>query len=266
MNRYMELIACILLLSSYSCSQKSANPSQSKKVSKIASFVENFNSRNNFITNFDLNGDGKIETVSKTNSHHSGFSITINKTYTIYHVTCLMDIDKYDDIVEFASTFNDEADVQYWTEMNYFNGDEIIYMGMFKANAGLYGASRFTITNNMIKAQERINFLYPWYVVRNLKLNSNHLLEYSSQTNYSMNAPVTLLVDLAIKSKRGNITPTIIIRKDSKATLLYTDLNRWVFIRDEFGNQGWFEVESGHTMVGTGLFTSDVFDGLCFCD
>ncbi len=221
--------------------------------------------------NVDISGDFKKDQLSMTIERNENggqiYTLKANDATVTAHgdnmtgYFSLVDLDETDDIKEIAvGNYGPSSD--YSTDFYYYDGKTILPMGTI---FGLPEEMTFDHQGALV-TEMRGTILHTWFYADVYKLNEQHQLVHEEQDLYEMNTAVTLKVPLTLQKSSTDSSTVFTLEVGDSATIVSCDDETWCLLQNKAGDEGWFAVEDYDHIVGTGLTSGDVFEGLNFAD
>jgi hypothetical protein len=220
----------------------------------------------------DLDGDGKQDTVKYQLVGGSDYIFVLkvnDKEIASFGDNLdvkpyLVDIDENDGLKEIAiQEFGPSSDER--TYFYCYTGGELKYMG--SANALCAENGRIT-GNGRVVASIRPPILQTWFVRKEYRLDSNHLLEGIESELYPViyeSEPLILKKSITLYDKPKSKNAACVLKPGDTLKLLGCDGVEWCLGQTGTGISGWFAVD-GYTVAENDLDVEEVFEGLCFAD
>lgn len=117
-----------------------------------------------------------------------------------------------------------------------------------------------------VTTHNRGHILHTWSYEAKYVIENGFLVEQIEDGLINMSSKVKLKADLPLQVSREDDTISYTVASGQDAVITWTDNEKWCFIETTDGNEGWFEVESFGTVKILGLWSGDVFEGLCMAD
>ena len=254
-----------------------------KNVDFIKKYEENFKKYEagndkgriiNNISNFDVNGDGKIDnikyTVEKGNpGSMDTYTLTINgltikeKEGGVQRLLHIIDINENDTTKEIA--IQEYGDSDYWhTSFYYYNEQKIISMGKIE---GLCGTYKSLNGKGIVFGTTRCNILQTWEFKDEYRLTSKHLFEHVDKLYYlanqlNPNTPITVLKSIHLLESPNSKKVIVKLKIGEKVDIIGANNKGWCLLKTTIGKTGWLAVDKDNKVKELGIYAQQVFDCL----
>lgn len=246
----------------------------------------------------DLNDDGYSETILYDSYNSYSFVFLFDGAATQFEGEnfldgwfFLVDLDSNDSFLDLAVQELGPSD-DFQVSFFYFDGSRLIKRGTvpgticdpFAANIGAqaYGLGSIRLDGfGGLIAEARGAVLHTWFYDEPWVLDSRGQLQIIPQTYVPMTGldpltglqvaetPVVMKINLPLYPQPSVTSASLIARTGENASLVRTDNSRWVELRTQSGETGWFRLGANPYSVQVGAseyFSEEVFSGLTFAD
>jgi hypothetical protein len=220
----------------------------------------------------DLDGDGKKDEVKAViNGPEEGVSIHVNDA--IYQSTqvygwsaaetyAIVDVNEDDQFKEIiVGDYGPSYDLS--SNYLYYDGENIIDMG---TTGGLYNDGITIHGDSTITSMFRLYVFQTWYGEEEYRLTENHQLSRVPQKVYNTNYPLTSKLDIMLLAEADVDSESFTVEANQPITLIGTDNEEWILVKDKNGQEGWFKTDLTTLGVPANLNVIEIFDGVCLAD
>lgn len=232
----------------------------------------------------DLDGDGIEEQivlktrVSPRGDEVSSYLLLVNEeeiTYEgdmidpMFHIT---DINPRDGFREIAVS-EEGPSSDHLTVFYRYKESKLTILGKIQGFLGVFPETDISgevkITGDgTVETRTRGQMMQTWFYDDAYRLNEEDELEKMDKELYPFETEVTLLKKLKTQMSRDDSSPSYTYEPGERATLMETDEEEWVSIRNENGQISWFRVKNYMEIMGQDSegYSMDFFDGLSMAD
>ena len=246
----------------------------------------------------DLNNDGEIDRVTYTVTNDYSFQLIVNSHIAgeigenfLESAWFLTDLDIHDDYLDLAIQELGPSDDPFVC-FYYLKENQLVYRGKVPGSicdpysetleSDPYGLGTIELDGlGGLNARARGDVMFTWFYSQPWVLDSAGQLmqieqDYIYLTGYDADAhlisdeyEITMKLDLPLVLEPGDTTASLVARSGETGYLVKTDNKKWVQMRTESGELGWFELGDNAYSVIVGAseyFSEEVFAGLDFAD
>lgn len=228
-------------------------------------------------SNFDINGDGKMDNIKSVEKGKPDsmdtYTLTINgltmkeKEGGVQRLLYIIDINEYDTVKEIA--IQEYGDSDYWhTSFYYYNGQKIIKMGKIE---GLCGTYKCLNGKGTVYGTTRCNILQTWEFKDEYRLTPKHLFEHVDKSYYLENQfnphkPVTVLKSINLYESTKSKKVIVKLKIGEKVDIIGANDKGWCLLETTTGISGWLAVDKDNKVKELGINAQQVFEGLIIAD
>jgi hypothetical protein len=220
----------------------------------------------------DMDGDGKKDVVKAImNGLEEGIIIQVNDaTYESNQVFgifaaetyAIVDVDEEDSFKEIiVSDYGPSSD--FLSDYLYYDGKNIIDMGV---TGGLHNDGISIHGDGTLTSMLGLSVFQTWYGEEEYCLTENHKLSRVPQKLYNTNFPLTTKLDIKLLAEADGASKSFTVEANQAITLIGTDNEEWILVKDKNGQEGWFKTDLTTLGVPTDLDLLEIFDGVCLAD
>lgn len=220
----------------------------------------------------DMDGDGKKDEIKVViDNLEEGAIIYVNdaiyQSTQVYGMSAadtyaVVDVDEEDKFKEIiVSDYGPSYDLS--SDYLYYDGGNIIDMG---TTGGLHNDGITVHGDGTITSMFRFNVFQTWYGEEEYRLTENHKLSRVPQELYNTNYPLTTKIDITLLAGADIDSESFTVEANQPITLIGTDNEEWILVKDKNGQEGWFKTDLSTLGVQTDLYLLEIFDGVCLAD
>lgn len=246
----------------------------------------------------DLNSDGiKEEVAIVPDDIQTNYCIKYNLVINGSETSLLTDVDdwsqswivltdldnndKYLDLLHLGGAFS-----WFCTDFFYYNGEKTVYRGPIwdcfieyidydeEDPEHFYDHKRpKSLLPKKIDGHGKLSQNVPgsvlsddWSYKRTWMIDDDGMLNFLPEAEYIpiQHEPLKLKMDLPLYSDTSSEATSMVAKKGGSVTLIMTDNNKWMQVRTQNGELGWFQLKDNYNVIigSKQYFSPDVFEGI----